>query len=213
MRATLDSQAHRQRLRWRPLLGLGCLLLVLWAGNDLAYVSIGAETDYAAPADVILVLGCNIYAPEGGPSTCIQARAGHAARLYRQGFAPYVIPSGGPTAQGPTEAAVLTQVLEEQGVPAAAIVPEAQARNTIQNILYSRAIMRAHDWHTAILVSEPFHVNRATLVARDAGLAVFPSPARDSPNWQEFGPRLYHLSKDAASLMFYQIKVLTGNVN
>jgi uncharacterized SAM-binding protein YcdF (DUF218 family) len=189
------------------------LLLALWAGNDLAYVSIGAETDYAAPADVILVLGCNVYAEEGGPSPCIRARAGHAALLYRQGFAPYVIPSGGPTAQGPTEAAVLTRVLEEQGVPPAAIVPETQAHNTIQNILYSQAIMRAHNWHTAILVSEPFHINRAALIARDAGLAVFPSPARDSPNWQEFGPRLYHLGKDTASLMLYQVKVLTGNVN
>lgn len=210
MRAIPDHTARRRSLRWRPLLGLGCLLLALWAGNDLAYVSIGAETDYAAPADVILVLGCNVYAEGGGPSICIRARAGHAATLYRQGFAPHIIPTGGPTEQGPTEAAVLTRVLEEDGVPADAIIPEAQARDTIQNILYSQAIMRAHDWHTAILVSEPFHVNRAALIARDAGLAVFPSPATDSANWQEFGPRLYHLSKDTASLMFYQLKVLTG---
>jgi uncharacterized SAM-binding protein YcdF (DUF218 family) len=188
------------------------LLLVLWAGNDFAYVSVGAETDYAAPADVILVLGCNVYGLNG-PSDCIRARAGHAADLYKQGFAPHIIPSGGLTAQGPTEASVLTRVLEEQGVPAAAIVPEEQAHNTIQNILYSQAIMRAHGWTTAILVSEPFHVNRAALIARDAGMAVFPSPARDSPNWQPLGPRLYHLAKDTASLMVYQIKVLTGNVN
>src|SRR5690349_23082617 len=127
-----DHTTPRRLLRWRPLVGLGCLLLVLWAGNDLAYVSIGAEADYTAPADVILVLGCNVYSVEGGPSTCIRARAGHAADLYNQGFAPIVIPSGGPTAQGPTEAAVMTRVLEEQGVPAAAIVPEEQAHNTIQ---------------------------------------------------------------------------------
>jgi vancomycin permeability regulator SanA len=186
------------------------LLLVLWAGNDLAYVSIGAEADYTAPADVILVLGCNVYSPEGGPSVCIRARAGHAADLYKQGFAPYVIPSGGPTAQGPTEAAVMTRVLEDQGVPAAAIVPEEQAHNTIQNILYSQAIMRAHGWHSAILVSEPVHINRAALIARDAGLPVFPSPALDSANWQQPGLRLYNLGKDTVSLMLYQLKTLTG---
>ncbi len=212
MRTSPDHTARRS-LRWRPLLGLGFLLLVLWAGNDLMYVSIGAETEYAAPADVILVLGCNVYAPEGGPSTCIRARADHAAELFKQGFSAHIIPSGGPTAQGPTEAAVLTRVLEADGVPAAAIVPEERAHNTIQNILYSQAIMQTHGWHSAILVSEPFHVNRAALIARDAGIPVFPSPARDSANWQQPGPRLYNLGRDAISLMVYQIKVLTNNKN
>jgi len=185
------------------------LFVLCWVGGDLAYVSLGAETDHAAPADVIVVLGCHIY-DDNGPSPCIRARAGHAAALYRQGLARWVIPSGGPTAQGPTEAAVFTRVLVEDGVPATAIVPEAAAHDTIQNIYNSRAIMQAHSWRTAILVTEPFHINRASLIARDAGLTVFPSPALDTPNWQDFPVRVFNLSRDTASLMLYQVKSLFG---
>jgi uncharacterized SAM-binding protein YcdF (DUF218 family) len=196
--------------RLRILIGLVVLGAMVWVVGDLAFVATSAEADYAAPADVIIVLGCNVYAPEGGPSPCIQARAGHAAALYHQGLAQWVIPTGGPTDQGPTEAAVLTRVLEAAAVPNTAIVPEDHARNTIQNIANSKAIMQEHGWHTAILVTEPFHINRASLIARDAGLTVFPSPATNSINWQEPILRIMNVSRDTISLMFYQVKFVAG---
>jgi uncharacterized SAM-binding protein YcdF (DUF218 family) len=199
--------------RVRALVGGGFVLLCLWAGGDLVFVANGAETDHAAPADVILVLGCNVYAPEGGPSPCMRARASHAAALYHQGLAHWVIPTGGPTDQGPTEAAVLTTVLEGADVPAAAIVPEDRALNTIQNIANSKVIMQARGWHTAILVTEPFHINRASLIARDDGLTVFPSPATDSVNWREPVLRVMNVGRDTVSLMFYQLKILTGTAD
>jgi uncharacterized SAM-binding protein YcdF (DUF218 family) len=193
----------------RLLVGLGLLLLLLWPAGDLAFVTLGAETDHATRADVILVLGCHVYG-ESGPSPCIRARAGHAAALYRQGLARWIIPTGGPSAGGPTEAEVLTRVLTEAGVPATAIVPETQAHNTIQNIRYSQAIMRERGWRTALLVTEPFHINRAALIARDAGLLAYPSPALDSANWDGPLVRAFHLARDALSLMLYQVKSLLG---
>jgi uncharacterized SAM-binding protein YcdF (DUF218 family) len=185
------------------------LLLTVWFGADLAYVSIGAETDYATRADVILVLGCRV-GRDGGPSQCIRARAGHAADLYKRGIAPWVIATGGETSQGPVESVVLRQALEEGGVPPEAIVEESQAHNTIQNFRYSSAIMREHGWRNAVLVTEPYHINRAALIARDFGLEVYPSPAVDSPTWANFGPRAYNLGRDTVSLMLYQMKSLVG---
>jgi uncharacterized SAM-binding protein YcdF (DUF218 family) len=207
--ATAPVTAGTRPRRPRLWLGLGLLLLLLWAGGDLAFVTLGAETDHAARADVIIVLGCHVYA-EDGPSPCIRARAAHAAALYHQGLARRVIATGGPTEQGPTEAEVLTRVLAEAGVPLAAIIPETQARNTIQNIRYSRAIMRERGWRAALLVTEPFHINRAALIARDAGLIVYPSPAVDSANWRGLPVRAFHLARDAVSLMIYQVKSLLG---
>lgn len=198
-----------RRLRPRFLLLLA-LLLALWPLGDFAYVSRGAEIDRAAPADVIIVLGCNIYAPDGVPSPCMRARAGHAADLYQRGLAPWIIASGGPTEDGPSESAVLTQVLEDAGVPAAAIIGEDKSLNTIQNIHNSQAIMQQRGWRTAILVTEPFHINRAALIARDAGLAVYPSPAVNTPNWSVLTVRIYNLARDTLSLMLYQLKRLVG---
>ncbi|HYO49472.1 MAG TPA: YdcF family protein, partial [Chloroflexia bacterium] len=181
----------------------------LWGLGDLAFVTIGAETNYAVQADAIIVLGCNVY-QANGPSPCIRARAGHAADLYHQGLATRVIATGGPTEQGPVESAVLARVLMERGVPSGDIIREEQALNTIQNIRNSQAIMREQGWSTAILVTEPFHINRAALIARDFGLTVYPSPAVDTPNWDQPAVRVFNISRDAVSLMLYQAKSLVG---
>src|SRR4051812_15963964 len=165
------SAGRRGCLPRRLLLVLGMLLGFVWAAADLVFVAGGAETDHARPADVILVLGCTIYGgPPGGASPCIEARAGHAATLYRQGLAPHVIVAGGGAPGEPTEAEVLTRVLTADGVPAEAVVGEDQSHDTIQNIFNSRRIMRAEGWQTAILVTEPYHIKRAGLIAHDAGL-------------------------------------------
>jgi uncharacterized SAM-binding protein YcdF (DUF218 family) len=199
--------------RWTRGVVRGALLVLLlaglWAAADLVYVSVGAETDYAAHADAIIVLGCNV-AGSSEPTPCVQARAGHAADLFRQGYAPYVIASGGPTGGGPTEASVLARVLQDSGVPTEDIVLEDRALNTIQNINYTEAIMRDRGWNSAILVTEPFHIKRATLIARDTGLTVYPSPATDSSNWQNPLGKVYNLCRDALSLMLYQVKALVG---
>lgn len=191
-------------LKW---IGLAALLLLLWFGADLAYVTIGAETDHAAPADVIVVLGCNPYS-DSGPSPCMKARGGHAAELYKQGLADAVLATG-----NPVESSVLQQVLESEGVPAEAITRESNSYNTIQNIVNSRVLMQANGWRTALLVTEPFHINRSSLIARDiwgSEIVVYPSPAIESQNWESLSAKAYHLSRDAVSLMLYQVKALAG---
>lgn len=200
-----------RKSRLRTAVAILLLLLTVWVGADFAYVSIGAETDYATRADAIIVLGCRIHGEaQDGLSFCIRSRADHAADLYKRGLAPYIIATGGATEDGQTESSVLSFVLRQEGVPQSAIVEESQAHNTIQNLTYSKAIMQARGWETAILVTEPFHVNRASLIARDVGLSVYPSPALDTPNWTQPLVRVYNLSKDTLSLMLYQMKWLVG---
>jgi uncharacterized SAM-binding protein YcdF (DUF218 family) len=181
----------------------------LWFIGDLAYIVTDAEHDYAQSADTIIVLGCNIGSLER-PSPCMEARSAHAAELYRRGLASYVIASGGPSHPETTEAAELARLLERDGVPSERIVLEDRALNTIQNVRYSAQIMDERGWDTAILVTEPFHIRRAALVARDFGLEVWPSPAVRSPNWDSIPARAYNLSRDALSLMLYQAKSLVG---
>ena len=198
-----------RRRKIRRLLALALLVPALWAAGDLLFVLTGAEVDHAAPADVIIVLGCQAWTP-AGISPCARARADHAADLYRRGLAQHVIPTGWTSARGPSEASTLTQVLLAGGVPRGAIEPDDQAQNTIQNIRNSQAIMAAHGWHTAIVVTEPYHINRAALIARDAGLAAFPSPALDSPDWRDPWSRTWHVERDTLSLMLYQVKQILG---
>ena len=208
-----------RRKRWgkRLLAGVAALLgaLVLWAGGALAYVVIDTEADDAAPADVILVLGCPSYegnVPAATFSACIQARARHAATLYQRGLAGHVITTGGMTGPPPSEAGALAAVLQSEGVPSEAIVLEERARDTMQNIRYSRALMQAWGWRTAILVTEPHHIRRAALIARDAGLTISVSPAVNSAGWHTPEARQINLLRDAQALMAYQVLILQGLV-
>jgi uncharacterized SAM-binding protein YcdF (DUF218 family) len=201
---------QRSRRRWLPVVLAVVLVLSLWALLDLVYVVTGADNDYATQADVIIVLGCNTIGPDSGPTVCISARSAHAADLYKKGIAPAIIATGGPTGGAATEAEVLTSVLESDGVPTDAIIQENRALNTIQNLNYSQAIMREHGWTRAVLVTEPFRIKRATLIARDSGMAVYPSPAVNSSNWQNIVLRAYNVARDTLSLMWYQVKSVLG---
>jgi uncharacterized SAM-binding protein YcdF (DUF218 family) len=196
---------------WRVAWGLfiGSLVIPAWFAANLAYVATYNESDQAVRSDVIIVFGCPSY--EGNVagatfSACIQARARHAADLYKRGFAPHIIPTGGLTGPPPSEAGAMGIVLQGEGVPTTAIMLEEQARDTVQNVQYSRAIMRARGWHTAILVSEPNHIRRAALVAQDAGIEFTISPATDSPGWNMPSARWQNLWSDARTLMGYQIR-------
>jgi uncharacterized SAM-binding protein YcdF (DUF218 family) len=200
------------RVAWA--LFIGSLVIPGWFAADFAYVATYNETDQAVPSDVIIVLGCPSY--EGNVisttfSSCLQARAHHAADLYKRGLAPHIIPTGGLTGPPPTEAQAMSSVLQAEGVPTSAITLEDQAHDTIQNIQYSRTIMRAHGWRTAILVSEPNHIKRAALIARDAGLDFTISPATDSPGWNTPSARWQNLWSDARTLMGYQVRRLTSS--
>ena len=87
----------RQRVsvgkQWKRLdrfLLAGVLLVVFWPVLTFVYVATDNETDYAVASDVIIVLGCPSY--EGNIvsttfSSCLLARAHHAAGLYHRGLA------------------------------------------------------------------------------------------------------------------------------
>jgi uncharacterized SAM-binding protein YcdF (DUF218 family) len=206
----LSNIARRIRhSRATPFVALLLAVLFVWFAIDLAVVTLGAEDDHAAHADVILLLGCRAL-QDGTPTPCIRARSRHAASLYKQGLAPRIIASGGPSLSGPAEAGVMANLLREDGVPEAAIIQEDRSHNTIQNVLYSLQIMRERGWRTAVLVTEPYHINRAQIIARDSGLIVYSSPATDSPDWQSPLARPIKLAQDAVKLMYYQAKSTLG---
>ena len=141
----------RQRVRvgrrWKRLglfLLAGVLLVLLWPVLTFVYVATDNETDHAVASDVIIVLGCPTY--EGNVvsttySSCLLARAHHAAELYHSGLAGHIIPTGGLTGPPPSEAAAMGRVLEGDGVPGSAIMLEEKARSTVQNVQFRRDIM------------------------------------------------------------------------
>ena len=157
----------------------GLLLLGLWA-LSLAEVVITGRRDEARPATAIVVLGAAQYV--GRPSPVLRARLDHAIELWRAGLAPRMIVTGG-RGDGDTtsEAAVSRRYVLRRGVPDSAIVLENTGRTTRESLQGVAAIMSHQSKRDVILVSDPFHMLRLSIVARRLGLEPLTSPTRTSP--------------------------------
>jgi uncharacterized SAM-binding protein YcdF (DUF218 family) len=163
--------------RVRSVLGALGLALALGWTVSLAGVLWHAARDRALPADAIVVLGAAHYL--GRPSPVLRARLDQAAALHRRGVAPLVVLTGG-TAPGDTtsEAAVGYAYLRRRGIPAEALLMEQQGRTTRESLAAVRVLLADRGVSRVVLVSDPFHLFRARLVAARLGLHAVTSPAR-----------------------------------
>lgn len=161
----------------------------------------------AQPADVIIVLGSQVR-PDGQPGTSLARRAAHAAALYRQGYAGFVLCSGGVGDYPPSEARAACGRVVELGVPPEAIVYEEAAHSTEENAAFSAAIMRARGWRSAILATDGFHLFRATWMFQRAGVTVYPSPAQITAGPMATVERLGREVREVFGLALYGAKVM-----
>jgi uncharacterized SAM-binding protein YcdF (DUF218 family) len=155
------------------------LLLVGWV-ISVILVDRAGKRDEAQAADAIVVLGAAQYV--GRPSPVLRARVDHAVSLWKRGLAPTLILTGG-TGVGDTtsEAAVARKYAMSKGVPDHAIVIERHGRTTSESMQAVARIMDDRERNTVILVSDPFHMLRLSILARRYGLVPYTSPTRTSP--------------------------------
>ena len=157
---------------------LGVVVLA-WVVSMVMVERVGRR-DQARPADAIVVLGAAQYV--GRPSPVLRARVDHAVSLWKRGLAPTLVLTGG-TGVGDTtsEAAVARKYAMTLGVPDRAIVVEIKGRTTSESMRAVARIMDDREQESVILVSDPFHMLRLSILARRFGLDPYTSPTRTSP--------------------------------
>lgn len=179
---------RRPRLQ-RALAGVGLGVLLVFSSQPVANrLARSLEWRYLPPAelpsaDAIVLLGGGTRAalPPRSFSEVNEAgdRMVQAARLYHAGKAPLIVASGGYIEfLGSTvpEAEAMQELLELLGVPAAAILQEDQARNTYENALYVRALLRDAGANRILLVTSAMHMPRSTAIFAHQGFDVIPAP-------------------------------------
>lgn len=180
------SPAGQQRLQ--ILRAFAIVLATAIACFCIIYFSIPMQDTRLAQFDVILVLG-NPAKDDGSIAPIAESRVLEAIRLYRAGAAPRLLMTGGAVKNRFVESEVMLQFARSQGVPPSALLAEGESRNTIQNAYYSYKIMQAHDWTSALVVTSPTHVRRASLIFSHYPLAwrmdVAPWPP-GLPLWKRF---------------------------
>ena len=102
--------------------------------------------DELKKTDVIIVLGGE------------NDRVEEAARLYKQGLAPYILMTGKMVAYGMKRSAV------RSGVPAEDILVEPEAASTYQHPIYVKPIIEEKGFKSAIVVSSPYHMRRSAML-------------------------------------------------
>src|SRR5258708_37858102 len=120
-------------------------------------------------ADAIVVRGCALHA--GAPSPALSRRVECGAALLARGVAPLLVLSGGGRSGRP-EAEAMAALAAALGVPPARMLLEPRSRDTIGNAFNSAALLGARGLASVVLVSDAYHLARARILFRRAGLIV-----------------------------------------
>jgi SanA protein len=148
---------------------LAALVLVVGVANVVILLGgRGAKTDpQALPhAQAALLLGAFVQ-PDGRPSGMLEDRIRAAATLYRDGRVDKVLASGDHGQTTYDEVNAMRRELMRLGVPEGDIFMDHAGFATLDSVVRARKVF---DVHSAIVVTQPFHMARALYLARKAGL-------------------------------------------
>lgn len=145
--------------------------------------------DHARKSDCIIVLGAAAYGEK--PSPVFEARIQHAVDLFQAGKASTLIFTGGfGDGVSHAESEVGAAFAVAKGISKLATLTETKSRTTHQNLAEAKAVMDAAGFKTAIIVSDPLHLKRASVMAEDLGIKAVTSPtpfSRYRSFWTKFG--------------------------
>jgi uncharacterized SAM-binding protein YcdF (DUF218 family) len=193
----------KRRFSWvrRSLLGAFLIVLLVIGGTAVRVWGVG-RVDDRTPADMIVVLGAAQY--NGKPSPIFRARLLHAKELYDQGVAKVIVTAGGNRSGDTfTEASAGADFLVAQGVPRSSTLAVGEGSDTLGSLRAVAATVRARGWHTAVLVSDPWHSLRARTMADDVGLDSWASPTHSGPIVQTRQTQFMYIYRETGALLFY----------
>jgi uncharacterized SAM-binding protein YcdF (DUF218 family) len=134
----------------RVLIGAAIIVAVVLLGPGLFL-----DTPQPAPqrSDAIVVIS--------GDEQMARFREG--LNLYERGLARFIVFSGAAFDNGTSNADVMRSLAVQRGVPDSAILEEPLGEDTWGNAVHTRQVLEAHELHSAILVTSPYHARRAKL--------------------------------------------------
>lgn len=133
------------------------------------------KRDEKTSSDVAIVLGAGTS--NGEVSPVYRERINHGIWLYENGYADYLILTGGVgEGNSVSDAYIAKQYAISKSVPEQAIFIEEKSTITEENLENSKIIMDKNSFNMAIIVSDPLHMKRAMLMAKDYDIVACSSP-------------------------------------
>ncbi len=163
------------------------VLGVIYVAMNAFFVWRSAHTDQAASEGIeaIVVLGAAQY--DGRPSPVLQARLDHALDLYNAGRAPLIVTTGSnQPGDRFTQGFAGYDYLRNNGVPDEAIVVIVDGEDTYGELSATAVQLRRLGHDHVLLVSDPFHAERAAAISREVGLRPVVSPTDTEESKKRF---------------------------
>ena len=159
----------------KRLIAFLLILVTVYLLATSATILIYAHTDGKKPSDVAIVLGAGTINNEASP--VFKERVNHAVWLYQNDYVKKIIITGG-LGEGSVlaDSVVAKEYALSLGVPPKDIITEESSTITLENLQNAKQLMEQRGYQSAIIVSDPLHLARAMLMAKDAGLNAVASP-------------------------------------
>lgn len=184
--------------RW--LLFVVGIALGIFIAATLALVGSGLRDDIA-PADVALVLGSKVEI-DGTPSARLRARLDRTLELFRGGFFPSIVVSGGVGKEGYDEAAVMRDYLVAHGVPAGRIILDSHGDTTRASAQNIARIARERNFKSVFVISQYFHIPRAKLALERCHFSVIHFAHAHFFEWRD----VYSAARETAGYGSYLLR-------
>jgi uncharacterized SAM-binding protein YcdF (DUF218 family) len=169
--------------------GIGIILMVFFISMIIVVGGIlhGWYSLKPSKSDCIIILGCKVNGTI--PSPFLVSRIEEGYRLYSQGQAKYIIASGGQGAnEDISEAEAIKRYLLDKGVKKSNILMEDRSTSTWTNLSNSKDIMNKRKFNNAIIISNKFHLKRASFMAKKLGIkASYSGVYNTTHKFDEFG--------------------------
>jgi len=162
--------------RWFPgsrvarLVVIGAVVGVAYVGFTFIQVLVASGRDQREPVDAIVVLGAAQY--DGAPSPVLAGRLDHAYQLWLDDVAPLVVTTGS-NQEGDrfTEGFAGFEYLRFEGIPEDELLVITDGSSTWEQLAATARQLRARDFDSVVLVSDPYHTLRLTQIASEVGLS------------------------------------------
>lgn len=145
---------------------------VSWYAAPYIYSDVRNIADHKAA----LLLGTSRYLSNGYPNLYFQNRINAAVELFKTGKVKFIIASGDNSRKEYSEPDDMKQALIEKGIPDSAIVLDYAGFRTFDSIIRGKEIFSQSSF---IIISQPFHNERAIYIARHNGINAVGFNAKD----------------------------------
>jgi len=138
-----------------------------------------SKIDETTKADVAIILGTAVW--DNRPSPVFKERINHAILLYKNDSVDFLIFTGGIGEEKEfSEAEVGKKYAIENGVPESKIFIEEKSTITDENLKFAKEIMNQNKFSKVLIVSDPLHMKRTMLMAKNHNIDAYSSPTQTS---------------------------------